>query len=125
MREARLEAEDLLNQEAHRLGLVTGVTVHTFNRWQWAQADFDIAGNRHHAFGAKPVERRKDGIAAVGDDLGQAIMIAQIDEEEPAMVALAMHPARKPHRLAGIGGAQRGAGMGTVGVHGQGTVIVS
>lgn len=30
--------------EAHRLGLVTGVTVHTFNRWQWAQADFDIPG---------------------------------------------------------------------------------
>ncbi|MDH7795433.1 MULTISPECIES: molybdopterin cofactor-binding domain-containing protein [unclassified Beijerinckia] len=33
--------------EAHRLGLVTGVTVHTFNRWQWAEAEFDIAGNRH------------------------------------------------------------------------------
>ncbi|MGB3540506.1 MAG: molybdopterin cofactor-binding domain-containing protein [Mesorhizobium sp.] len=30
--------------EAHRLGLVTGVTVHTFNRWQWAEADFDIPG---------------------------------------------------------------------------------
>ena len=30
--------------EAHRLGLVTGVTVHTFNRWQWATADFDVPG---------------------------------------------------------------------------------
>lgn len=30
--------------EAHRLGLVTGVTVHTFNRWQWAEADFDLPG---------------------------------------------------------------------------------
>jgi CO/xanthine dehydrogenase Mo-binding subunit len=28
--------------EAHRLGLITGVTVHTFNRWQWAEAEFDI-----------------------------------------------------------------------------------
>ncbi|ARQ02520.1 xanthine dehydrogenase family protein molybdopterin-binding subunit [Pseudorhodoplanes sinuspersici] len=28
--------------EAHRLGLVCGVTVHTFNRWQWAEADFDV-----------------------------------------------------------------------------------
>ncbi len=28
--------------EAHRLGLVTGVTVHTFNRWQWAEADWDL-----------------------------------------------------------------------------------
>lgn len=33
--------------EAHRLGLVTGVTVHTFNRWQWAEAEFDVAGSRH------------------------------------------------------------------------------
>ena len=30
--------------EVHRLGLPCGVTVHTFNRWQWAEADFDIAG---------------------------------------------------------------------------------
>lgn len=29
--------------EAHRLGLVTGVTVHTFNRWQWTEAEFDVA----------------------------------------------------------------------------------
>lgn len=28
--------------EAHRLGLITGLTVHTFNRWQWAEADFDV-----------------------------------------------------------------------------------
>lgn len=28
--------------EAHRLGLVTGVSVHTFNRWQWTEAEFDI-----------------------------------------------------------------------------------
>lgn len=31
-------------EEAHRLGLVTGVTVHTFNRWQWAEAEFDVTG---------------------------------------------------------------------------------
>ncbi|MBN8944574.1 MAG: xanthine dehydrogenase family protein molybdopterin-binding subunit [Rhizobiales bacterium] len=30
--------------EAHRLGLATGVTVHTFNRWQWTEAEFDIPG---------------------------------------------------------------------------------
>lgn len=28
--------------EAHRLGLISGVTVHTFNRWQWAEAEFDV-----------------------------------------------------------------------------------
>jgi CO/xanthine dehydrogenase Mo-binding subunit len=28
--------------KAHELGLVTGVSVHTFNRWDWAQAEFDV-----------------------------------------------------------------------------------
>lgn len=27
---------------AHALGLVTAVSVHTFNRWQWAEAAFDV-----------------------------------------------------------------------------------
>jgi CO/xanthine dehydrogenase Mo-binding subunit len=27
---------------AHRLGLITGVSLHTFNRWQWAEAIFDV-----------------------------------------------------------------------------------
>jgi len=27
---------------AHALGLVTGVSVHVFNRWQWAEAVFDV-----------------------------------------------------------------------------------
>jgi CO/xanthine dehydrogenase Mo-binding subunit len=30
--------------EAHRLGLPTGVTLHTFNRWQWTEAEFDLPG---------------------------------------------------------------------------------
>lgn len=30
--------------EAHRLGLVTGITVHSFNRWQWAEAEFELPG---------------------------------------------------------------------------------
>lgn len=29
---------------AHALGLVTAVSVHTFNRWQWAEAEFDVPG---------------------------------------------------------------------------------
>lgn len=31
--------------EAHRLGLPCGATVHSFNRWQWAEAEFDIPGH--------------------------------------------------------------------------------
>ncbi|MFS8050337.1 xanthine dehydrogenase family protein molybdopterin-binding subunit [Rhizobium sp. BR 314] len=36
--------------EAHRQGLVTGVTVHTFNRWQWAEAEFDLGTLGQHRF---------------------------------------------------------------------------
>ena len=40
--------------EAHRLGLVTGITVHSFNRWQWAEAEFELpgAGRRRFAIDA-------------------------------------------------------------------------
>jgi hypothetical protein len=40
----------------------------------------------------------------VGDDLGHAIMIAQVDEHDAAMVALAVDPARKADGLADITG---------------------
>ena len=33
-----------LASHAHAGGLVTGATVHVFNRWQWAEADFEIGG---------------------------------------------------------------------------------
>ncbi|SOZ66209.1 putative xanthine deshydrogenase [Cupriavidus taiwanensis] len=33
-----------LASKAHELGLVTGATVHAFNRWQWSEADFEING---------------------------------------------------------------------------------
>jgi CO/xanthine dehydrogenase Mo-binding subunit len=35
----------LLAARAHELGLVTGAVVHTFNRWQWAEADFPVRGS--------------------------------------------------------------------------------
>jgi CO/xanthine dehydrogenase Mo-binding subunit len=33
-----------LAAKAHELGLATGAIVHTFNRWQWAEAEFPLAG---------------------------------------------------------------------------------
>ncbi|TPL32924.1 molybdopterin cofactor-binding domain-containing protein [Mesorhizobium sp. B2-4-6] len=36
--------------EAHRQGFVTGVTVHTFNRWQWAEAEFDLGSAGQYRF---------------------------------------------------------------------------
>ncbi|HEV3429526.1 MAG TPA: molybdopterin cofactor-binding domain-containing protein [Paraburkholderia sp.] len=32
-------------KQAHAMGLATGAAVHVFNRWQWAEAEFDIGGS--------------------------------------------------------------------------------
>ena len=45
-------------------------------------------------------------------------MVAKIDEEQPAMIADAMHPAREPDGLADIFFAERAASMAAIGVHG-------
>ena len=58
---------------------------------------------RPHLFGAL-VHRRLDVL--VEDDLGQAVAVAQIDEDHAAMIAAAMHPAHQQHGLALVGGAQ-------------------
>ncbi|QPC44655.1 xanthine dehydrogenase family protein molybdopterin-binding subunit [Kaustia mangrovi] len=52
--------------EAHRLGLVTGVTVHTFNRWQWADAEFDVPGTGY-LYGAIDALAVKYGDGAPAD----------------------------------------------------------
>ena len=44
-------------------------------------------------------------------DLGDAIAVAQIDEDDASMIAPAVHPAHQDHGLAFIGGAQRSAVM--------------
>lgn len=31
-------------KKAHEMGLITGVAVHCFSRWEWAKAEFDIPG---------------------------------------------------------------------------------
>ena len=45
-------------------------------------------------------------------------MVAQIDEQQAAMVANAMAPARQPNGLADMAVAERAAGMGPVTMHG-------
>lgn len=41
--------------EAHARGLVSGAVAHSFNRWQWAEADFEVGGRN--------VRRPLDGLA--------------------------------------------------------------
>jgi hypothetical protein len=53
----------------------------------------------------------------VDDDLGKAVMVAQVHEEDSAMVAEAEHPAGEFYGLSGVGGAKFIAGMRTVRMH--------
>jgi hypothetical protein len=46
-------------------------------------------------------------------------MITQVYEEQMAVIALAVDPARKTYGFADVAGAQLGAGMCTVGVHAE------
>src|SRR5690606_18116613 len=43
--------------------------------------------------------------------------LPSFDEEQPAVVALAVHPAGQTYVLAGVGRAKGATGVGTVGVH--------
>ena len=53
-----------------------------------------IAINGDNAFKAQCFEDGQCGAVAIGNNLRHAVMIAQIDEQNAAMVALTMDPAR-------------------------------
>ena len=72
----------------------------------------------HSGFSRLGVARRRR--FRIGHALGEAVMVAEIDEQQPAMVAHAMHPARKPDGLADVVFAKLAASMGAIGVHGLG-----
>ena len=97
-------------------------------------ANFDLAGRQigvhhigvprqhlpihpDHALGAQPLDQAKAGRLGRQHQLRQAVMVPQIDEHQPAMVALAMNPAGQADGLARVGEAQRAAGMGAIDVH--------
>ena len=56
-------------------------------------------------------------LAAVGHDLRNPVMVAQVDEQHAAMVTLAMHPARQADVQPDLGGGQSGASVRAIGVH--------
>ena len=78
----------------------------------------DGAVDRHDRFRTQAVQDAQRLAVRLGDDLGQAIMVAQIDEENAAMIALAMHPAGQAHIRADIGFTKGAAIVGAIGVHG-------
>ena len=77
----------------------------------------DGARDRHDALRAQGVDRGKRLRPALDDALGDAVVVAEIDEEQMAVVALAVDPAREARRSADMLATQFTAGMGSVGMH--------
>src|SRR3546814_1920156 len=74
-------------------------------------------GDRQHGFRARALDQRKRFRIDVGHDLGDAMMIAQVHEQQVAMVALAVNPARQADLPPHVGGAQFGAMVRAIRMH--------
>ncbi len=61
--------------------------------------------------GAQRLGNLEGGAVGIGDHLGKAVVVAQVDEQQPAVVAHAVDPAREADGFADVGRAQRAAGV--------------
>ena len=77
----------------------------------------DLAIDTHDALGAQALEQRERFRAGVRDQLGNAVIVAQVDEEHAAQIALAMDPAGEAHVLACVRRPKGAARMAAIGVH--------
>ncbi len=81
-----------------------------------AQLHFAVDANA--PFGAHLLELGEGRAVLVGDDLGDAVMVPQIDEEHAPMIADPVRPAGEADCLADIRLGERAAGVASIGVHG-------
>ena len=75
------------------------------------RAPLDLAVDADHPLGAAPLGGLEGRAGGIDDDLRQAIVVAQIDEQQAAMVTHAVHPTRQARGLAGVGLADAAAGV--------------
>ncbi len=80
-------------------------------------ARLDLAVDADHPFAAHGLGDLEGRRIRIGDDLGQAVVVAQVDEQQAAMVAHAMHPARQANGGADVALSQLGTGMAAVTMH--------
>ena len=77
-----------------------------------------FARNGEHALIAGLAGIFKTGAVGINNDLGQTIVVAQIDENNAAVVALTVDPARQADRLTDVFLAQFAAGVCSEWMHG-------
>ena len=76
------------------------------------------AGHRHHGLGLERRHRVEERLTCLGDALGDAVVVAQVHEDEVTVIAHPMDPAGEAHGGADIGRPERAAGVGTKSMHG-------
>src|SRR5262249_4402478 len=76
-----------------------------------------LAVDAHDPFGAQLLGLLEGRTVGIGDALRDAVMVAQVDEQEPAMIADAVAPAGQPRLLPDIAIAKRAAGLCAVAMH--------
>ena len=84
---------------------------------QLGVALLDLAVDPHAPFAAQRLHDAEDRAVGIAHDLGDAVVVAQIDEQHAAMVAHAVHPSGEADGLAHIGLRQVGAAVAAVSVH--------
>ena len=72
-----------------------------------------------HSERTRSAALEKAGESGSATHLGEAVMVAQVDEQEAAMVAHAMDPAGKADGGADVGLAQLATVMASIGMHGS------
>ena len=103
---------ELADEHFDRAGRLLGVD-------RLGRARLDLAVDADHPLGAHRLGELEGGGIGIDHQLRQAVMVAQIDEQQAAMVADAVHPARQPHIIAHVRRRQSGAGVGAIAVHFQ------
>jgi len=76
-----------------------------------------LAVDPHDPFRAQPLGGLEGGRVGIDDDLGQAVVVAQVDEQQAAVVAHPVDPAGKARGRADVALPQRPAGVRAVTVH--------
>jgi len=76
-----------------------------------------FARDANYVFKAQLFDVGENRIVCIDDALGQAVMVAQVDEQQAAVVAFAVNPAGDFDRLALVGKAKLTTSMGAIGVH--------
>ena len=72
-----------------------------------------LAQNRDDELGPQALRPLEQRLLALDDDLGEAVAVAHVDEEQRTQVADAMHPAQEDDVAPDVAGTERATGVST------------